>query len=93
MHNLIDIIETVVAKIGQPVHLVGHSFGGTVALASALSHRLEILSITIFEANPITLIDTYRNRYLFEETIKIRHESEASFNAQNKDATRIMIDF
>ena len=71
MHNLIDIIETVVAKIGQPVHLVGHSFGGMVALASALSHRLEILSITTFEVNPITLIDAFEHRHLFEEKIKI----------------------
>ena len=71
MHNLIDIIETVVAKIGQRVHLVGHSFGGMVALARALSHRLEILIITTFEANPITLIDDFEHRYLFEEMIKL----------------------
>ena len=93
MNNLIDIIEAVVEKIGQPVHLVGHSFGGMVALASALSDRFEILSISTFEANPITLIDTYRHRYLFEETIKIKDEFEAAFNAQNKDAARIIIDF
>ena len=45
-----------------------------MALASALSNRFEILSISTFEANPITLIDTYRHRYLFEETIKIKNE-------------------
>ena len=93
MHNLIDIIETVVAKIGQPVHLVGHSFGGMVALASALSERFQILSITTFEANPITLIDACEHRHLFEETIKIKDEFEAAFNAQNDDAARIIIDF
>ena len=93
MHNLIDIIEAVVAKIGQPVHLVGHSFGGMVALACALSDRFEILSITTFEANPITLIDACRHRHLFEETIKIKDEFEAAFNAQNKDAAKIIIDF
>ena len=93
MNNLIDIIKAVADKIGQPVHLVGHSFGGMVALASALSDRFEILSISTFEANPITLIDTYRHRYLFEETIKIKDEFEAAFKAENKDAARIIIDF
>ena len=86
MHNLIDIIETVVAKIGQPVHLVGHSFGGMVALACALSDRSEILSITTFEANPITLIGCCRHCHLFEETLKIKDQFEAAFNAQHKDA-------
>ena len=93
MHNLIYIIETVVAKNGQPVHLVGYSFGGMVALASALSRRLQILSIPTFEANPITLIDAVEHRHLFEETIKIKHEFEAAFNAQNKAAARIKIYF
>ena len=77
MDNQIEIIEAVVDKIGEPVHLVGHSFGGMVALASALS----------------TIIDSFQHHQLFEETKKIKEDYEAAFHAGEKDAVRIIIDF
>ena len=42
-----EIIESVVRRAGGPVHLVGHSFGGLVALATALRGRVPLLSLTI----------------------------------------------
>ena len=39
-----------------PVHLVGHSFGGTVALAAALAGGFEVASLTLFEANPLAVL-------------------------------------
>jgi pimeloyl-ACP methyl ester carboxylesterase len=41
---------------GGPVHLVGHSFGGTVALAAALAGGFGIASLTLFEANPLAVL-------------------------------------
>lgn len=35
-----EMLETVVRKAGSRVHLVGHSFGGLVALAVALRNRV-----------------------------------------------------
>ena len=34
-------------KAGEPVHLVGHSFGGLVALAVALRNRVRLASIVM----------------------------------------------
>ena len=48
-------VVAVAGKIGAPVHLVGHSFGGVVALATALAGAVEVLSIATFEANHPTL--------------------------------------
>ncbi|QUM76088.1 alpha/beta hydrolase [Moritella sp. 24] len=44
------IIESVVAELTeQPIHLVGHSFGGVVALALALKGAVSIRELTLFE--------------------------------------------
>jgi pimeloyl-ACP methyl ester carboxylesterase len=44
-----EMLETVVHRAGGPVHLVGHSFGGTTALAVALRGRVPVLSLTVIE--------------------------------------------
>ena len=50
------VVEALARHVGAPVHLVGHSFGGMVAFAAALSGRVEVVSLALFEANPIALI-------------------------------------
>ncbi len=42
IHHHVNLLEAVTGHIRQPVHLVGHSFGGTVALAAALSGRIDV---------------------------------------------------
>jgi pimeloyl-ACP methyl ester carboxylesterase len=44
-----EVVESVVARTGGPVHLVGHSFCGLTALAVALRHRFPLLSLVIIE--------------------------------------------
>jgi pimeloyl-ACP methyl ester carboxylesterase len=44
-----EIVEEVVRRATGPVHLVGHSFGGTTALAVALRNRMPLLSLTVME--------------------------------------------
>ena len=50
VNHLIGIIKT---KTSGSVHLVGHSYGGLVAYAAALSDRVDIRACTLFE--PLTL--------------------------------------
>lgn len=49
----LNIIESVIAELteqpDQPIHLIGHSFGGVVALALALKGSVEIQELTLFE--------------------------------------------
>ena len=42
------IIEQI-ARLGEPVHLVGHSFGGAVALKVALERPDLVASLTLYE--------------------------------------------
>src|SRR6202171_1422517 len=40
-----EALESVVSKAGSRVHLVGHSFGGLVAIAVALRKRVSLASL------------------------------------------------
>jgi pimeloyl-ACP methyl ester carboxylesterase len=51
--GMVDFVAAVVARVAAPVHLVGHSWGGLVGLATALSGRVPVQSLITFEANPI----------------------------------------
>lgn len=42
-------IERVIEALGEPVHLVGHSYGGFLALLAALHHPSRVRSVSVFE--------------------------------------------
>jgi len=47
--------EDIVGLLGPGAHLVGHSYGGTVALLAALRRPQSVRSLTLVEPNPIGL--------------------------------------
>ncbi len=71
MKHLVRVIEAVAKKISDPVHLVGHSLGGTAALATALSSTVEVLSITTFEASPLAILQERDHTEMLEKTKRI----------------------
>ncbi|MFI5445761.1 alpha/beta fold hydrolase [Polaromonas sp. UC242_47] len=77
----VQLVQALARHIDQPVHLVGHSFGATVALAAALSRTVEIASLTLFEANPMALIQAHGDGWLYEETLGMSRAFEAAVHA------------
>jgi pimeloyl-ACP methyl ester carboxylesterase len=62
METELAIIEQVVSKLTtEPIHLVGHSFGGVIALAQLLKGSLEIAEITLFEPVAVWLLDRVKD--------------------------------
>ena len=56
VHHQAAAVEAVMKVIGEPVHLIAHSHGGTVALMTAISARIPIRSLTLFEPLPLAVL-------------------------------------
>ncbi|GJL80804.1 MAG: esterase [marine bacterium B5-7] len=93
MHHQTRVIEAVAEKINAPVHLVGHSFGGTIALATALCGNIDVLSIATFEANPLAVMRERSQTGLYETTRRMSEEFESAYRAGERDAAKRIIDF
>ena len=93
MHHQTRVVEAVAEKIDAPVHLVGHSFGGTIALATALAGCIDVLSVATFEANPLALIRERGQTELHKATKRMSEDFESAYHAGEKDAAGRIIDF
>lgn len=62
-------VISIIRDIGSAVHLVGHSYGGAVALRVAREQAERILSLTLVEPTAFHILrdGTARNQALFEE--------------------------
>jgi len=93
MAHEVRAVEAAAARIGEPVHLVGHSFGGTIALAAVLAGRVRALSIATFEANPLALIATGGRQDLLEDARRMATAFEAAHLGGERDAAGRVIDY
>lgn len=88
-----EALESVIRKAGGRVHLVGHSFGGLVALAVALRGQAKLASLTVIEAPAVMLLAGGREI----QHIRAFGEMTAGYFAAsrdgNADAIEAMIDF
>jgi pimeloyl-ACP methyl ester carboxylesterase len=88
-----EVLESVIRKAGGPIHLVGHSFGGLVALVVALHNQVPLSSLVILEAPATELLRAEgENRHynLFRDMTKAYF---ASFASGNVGAIAAMIRF
>ncbi len=93
MEHQTRIIRAAVEKIGRPVHLVGHSFGGAIAMAAALEGGLDVLSLATFEANPLAPLREQGRGDLFDHTQSVKAALEKAYEAGDRDAAEHTIDF
>lgn len=57
LRDEVDFIEPVLALAGAPVALVGHSYGGAVALLAALADPGRVRALAIYEPTLFALVD------------------------------------
>ncbi len=93
----IDVVEAVIRQAaegsGGPVHLVGHSFGGLVAVAVALRGQVPLAGLAVLEAPAMQLL---KDRGEDEHYRTFRSMSEAyaaAFRGGDLEAVATMIDF
>lgn len=93
MAEQIRLLDRLIERIGEPVHVVGHSFGALSALAHVLEGTRKPASLTLFEANPFTILRTAgddAHAAMFGAMTEIYFRE---FAAGGTDAARHVIDF
>ena len=93
MQHEVKLVEALCRHVGQPVHLIGHSFGGTIALAAALAATVPVASLSLFEGNPIDILRGRDGGVLYQETLRMSRAFEAAVHAGEPDAPGRIIDF
>jgi pimeloyl-ACP methyl ester carboxylesterase len=88
-----EILEAVVRHAACPVHLVGHSFGGLVALAVALRNQVPLLSLVIVEAPAPELLRHMGEHQHYRAFREMTDAYFGAFHAGESAAIESMIDF
>jgi pimeloyl-ACP methyl ester carboxylesterase len=88
-----EMLETVVRRAACPVHLVGHSLGGLVALAVALRNRVPLLSLTVIEAPAPELLRYMGEHQHYRAFCEMTDRYFGAFSAGDRTAIEAMIDF
>lgn len=93
MQDEMDVLETVLARVDTPVHLVAHSFGAWVALSLAIHRKPQLLSMTLLEPTVFTLLALAGETALSEQVNAMRDSYAAAWHSGDLRAVRQVIDF
>jgi pimeloyl-ACP methyl ester carboxylesterase len=93
MRQQTEVIDRILERIGEPTHVVGHSFGGLAALAHAIEGTVKPASLMLVEANPLGLLKTSGENDLYAMFGAMTRDYFAEFEAGRPDAARHVIDF
>jgi len=88
-----DFVARVVDLIGEPVHLIGHSWGGLVAYATMLGQTVTPLSLITFEGNPVFSRDGDSDFPWLAKVMQTNARFETACAANDPDAAAIIIDY
>jgi pimeloyl-ACP methyl ester carboxylesterase len=88
-------ISGLAAEAGGTVHLVGHSYGGTIALRVALAHPERVTSVAIYEPVPMRVLFDYNAKHrAAAEIAEIARDIRRALNgASFEHAARRFIDY
>ena len=91
-----EILERVIEKAsadGGEIHVVGHSFGGAVAMIVAMRKRVPIASLTVLEAPIPSLLRACGEDAHYRSFRDMTEAYFAAWRGGDREAMRSMIDF
>jgi pimeloyl-ACP methyl ester carboxylesterase len=92
-----DAVEAVIRQAaegsGGPVHLVGHSFGGLVAVAVALRKEVPLAGLAVLEAPAMQLLKDRGEDEHYRTFRSMSDAYAAAFRGGDREAVAAMIDF
>lgn len=95
LRDEVEFLEPVFASAGAPYTLVGHSYGGAVALIAALARPDRVRALALYEPTLFSLVDAHDARPNSVEGIRDTvRASSAALDAGDRDlAARAFIDY
>jgi pimeloyl-ACP methyl ester carboxylesterase len=68
-----DIVLAVMNAAAEPAHLVGHSYGGAVALRAAIRNQAMVRSLTLIEPGGCPLLAAAGRQREYDEYVRVMH--------------------
>ena len=93
MSQQVEVLDAIFGRIGAPVHVIAHSFGGLSALAHAILGEHKAASLTLIEANPLDVLRAAGDDARYSMVGAMTEIYFAEFEAGRLDAARRVIDF
>ena len=87
------LIEALVAEVGPPAVLAGHSYGGVVALMTALRGRVTPRALGLFEPVAVPVLAAVGETEAFAAARALFEGYCAAFEGGDREAARIMVDY
>jgi pimeloyl-ACP methyl ester carboxylesterase len=88
-----EMLEAVIRKVGGKPHVVGHSFGGGIALIVAMRKRVSLASLTIIEAPAVEILQATGEHDHYRMFRDMTRDYFAAFERGDRYSIAIMIDF
>jgi pimeloyl-ACP methyl ester carboxylesterase len=88
-----EAMESVIRRAGGQVHLVGHSYGGLVALGVALRNQVSLASLVVIEAPAVDILRERKEHQHYQAFRRMTDAYFADYAGGNAEAIAAMIDF
>ncbi|HKW91673.1 MAG TPA: alpha/beta hydrolase [Methylomirabilota bacterium] len=88
-----EAVEAVIAEVGPPAVVAGHSHGGVVALMTALRGKGRPAALALFEPVAVPILGLVGDTAAFASAKTRFDEYIAAFEAGDRLAARLMIDY
>ncbi len=93
MQQQTDVIDHILERIGEPAHVIAHSFGGLAAIAHAIEGNIKPASLLLVEATPFALLKAFGDTEHFAMFGAMTRAYFAEYAAGRVDAAQRVIDF
>ena len=88
-----DRIDALPISKNEKFSIVGHSFGGSVAMKAAVQFREQIDKLTLVEPNPFYLLEHEGRKEAFEEVLMLKDHIKRGFNNDWETAVSFFADY
>lgn len=75
----VSLVEALMNEAPGPIHVVGHSLGGVVALEAARLHGNRIASLSLYEPNPFHLLQHHGDKAHFDTMVEMMDDVEGLY--------------